>query len=202
MKCNHCGIENRKNAKFCASCGKPLNVNPESTKDNSKLIIILLIVIVLILVGTIGFFTLNNYSNGESNDIPLNTSSSQEVGQVDSKNSSTNGAKTQENVSIITESKSWEPIGSYSGSGSGSKSISVPEGKIKIELSAYPIKNYASNYLKVYGSNGESGGVEWGSHSSVETRSDSFSYTSSSSETFTIDFYETVSWEVNFYRYQ
>jgi hypothetical protein len=71
-----------------------------------------------------------------------------------------------------------------------------------IKLSAYPIKNYATNHLYVSGSNGMSGGVDWGSHSDVETRSDSFSYTSSSAETFTIDYYETVSWEVEFYRYE
>jgi hypothetical protein len=93
-------------------------------------------------------------------------------------------------------------IGSYSGSGSGSKTIDVPDGTIKVELSAYPIKNYATNHLYVTGSNGRSGGVDWGSTSAVETRSDSFTYTSSSSQTFTIDYYETVSWQVNFYRYQ
>ena len=52
------------------------------------------------------------------------------------------------------------------------------------------------------GSNGESAGVDWGSTSAVETRFDSLTYTSSSEETFDIDYYETVSWEVNIYRYQ
>lgn len=100
------------------------------------------------------------------------------------------------------KSKSWESIGSYSGSGTGSESIKIPSGKIKIELSAYPIKNYATNHLYVTGSNGESAGVDWGSTSAVETRFDSLTYTSSSEETFDIDYYETVSWEVNIYRYQ
>ena len=80
--------------------------------------------------------------------------------------------------------------------------LEVPAGKIMIELSAYPIKNYATNHLYVSGSNGASGGVDWGPTSDVETRSDSFDYDSSSSQTFTIDYYETVSWEVTFYRYQ
>ena len=48
-----------------------------------------------------------------------------------------------------SESKSWESIGSYSGSGSGSQTIKVPEGKIMVKLSAYPIKNYATNHLYV-----------------------------------------------------
>ena len=100
------------------------------------------------------------------------------------------------------KAKSWESIGSYSWSGTGSESIKIPSGKIKIELSAYPIKNYATNHLYVTGSNGESAGVDWGSTSAVETRSDSLTYKSSSEETFDIDYYETVSWEVNIYRYQ
>ena len=78
----------------------------------------------------------------------------------------------------------------------------VAAGKIMVKLSAYPIKNYATNHLYVTGSNGESGGVDWGSKSAVETRSDSFTYTSSSEEVFTIDFYETVNWQVEFFRYQ
>ncbi len=49
------------------------------------------------------------------------------------------------------------------GSFSGSKTISVPAGQIKIEISAYPIKNYATNHLTISGSNGESTGVYWGS---------------------------------------
>ena len=104
--------------------------------------------------------------------------------------------------SSTTESGDWVSIGSYSGSGSGSETVNVPEGKIMVKLSAYPIKNYDTNHLYVSGSNGESGGVDWGSKSAVETRSDSFTYTSTSSETFTIDYYETVSWEVEFFKYQ
>ncbi|MCQ2971347.1 hypothetical protein SAMN05216439_0989 [Methanobrevibacter gottschalkii] len=203
MKCKYCGIENKKSAKFCTSCGKPLNESPEPTGGNSKLIIIALIAIIIILVGTIGFFVLNNNFNSHDSEIPNNTVSSQESNSANIQDSDNGGdVKTQVTSSQTTNSKSWEPIGSYSGSGSGSKTITVPEGKIKVEFSAYPIKNYATNYLTVSGSNGESGGVDWGSHSAVKTKSDSFIYTSSSSETFTIDYYETVSWEVHFYRYQ
>ncbi|MBP3226608.1 MAG: zinc ribbon domain-containing protein, partial [Methanobrevibacter sp.] len=121
--------------------------------------------------------------------------------QDNSEKSTTESSSSKKNTEVV-DKKSWESIGSYSGSGSGSKTISVPEGKIMVKLSAYPIKNYATNHLYVSGSNGESGGVDWGSKSAVETRSDSFTYTSSSEETFTIDYYETVSWEVEFYRYQ
>ncbi|MGN0177697.1 MAG: zinc ribbon domain-containing protein [Methanobrevibacter sp.] len=198
MKCKNCGAENKKNAKFCIKCGSPLNVSNNSG-NNSKYVIVLLIIVIITLAGILGFFVLNSSDNHDS-DIPQNNNSN-EVNLGNSQDSSSND-KTQEISSKTTESKSWQLIGSYSGSGSGSKVVTVPEGNIKVELSAYPIKNYATNYLAVSGSNGESGGVDWGSRSSVETRSDSFTYTSSSSETFTIDYYETVSWEVYFYRYQ
>ena len=110
--------------------------------------------------------------------------------------------KTKPISSSKTESKDWVSIGSYSGSGSGSETISVPEGKIMVKLSAYPIKNYATNHLYVTGSSGDSGGVDWGSKSAVKTKSDSFTYESSSEEVFTIDYYETVDWQVEFFRYQ
>lgn len=96
----------------------------------------------------------------------------------------------------------WKSIGSFSGSGSGSKTISVPAGQIKIEISAYPIKNYATNHLTISGSNGESTGVYWGPKSAVATRSDSLSFTSDGPTTFNIDYYETVNWYVTVYKYE
>ena len=141
--------------------------------------------------------------NMTTSDVDSQDASDAQVDKADEDASTKEVSSSQSSkTSQVSESKSWVSIGSYSGSGSGSKTINVPEGTIKVELSAYPIKNYATNYLYVTGSNGKSGGVDWGSTSAVATRSDSFSYTSSSSETFTIDYYETVSWQVNFYRYQ
>ena len=52
------------------------------------------------------------------------------------------------------------------------------------------------------GPGGESVGVDWGPNSAVETRSNSMTFTSSSSKVFTIKYYETVSWKVEFYRYE
>ena len=145
-----------------------------------------------------------NSGDVPASDDSVKNSSTQEVSTADE--SLDDDVQTQvvssSQSASASQSKSWESIGSYSGSGSGSQTIDVPAGQIMVKLSAYPIKNYATNHLYVTGSNGESGGVDWGSHSDVETRSDSFSYTSSSSETFTIDYYETVSWQVEFYRYQ
>jgi cytoskeletal protein RodZ len=211
MKCSKCGFENKDKAKFCTKCGSSLQVdsNESASSDsgNSKMIIIALIAVIVILVGTIGYFALANNSDAvQSNDNSQSSDDSQEVESVDNSDEESSdessSAKTETISSTKEKTKSWECIGSYSGSGSGSQTISVPEGQIMVELSAYPIKNYATNHLYVSGSNGQSGGVDWGSTSAVETRSDSFTYESSSSETFTIDYYETVSWEVNFYRYQ
>ena len=211
MKCENCGFENKDTAKFCTKCGAEFStapVNPpseeSSTTNNTKYVIIALVVVILVLVGCLGYFmgTMNTGEVQSGDNAAVQNNSSQEVSSGDDSDSDSGSAQTQSTSSTTSKSKSWESIGSYSGSGSGSQTITVPEGEIMVKLSAYPIKNYATNHLYVTGSNGQSGGVDWGSHSDVETRSDSFSFTSSSSETFTIDYYETVSWEVEFYRYQ
>lgn len=198
MKCSKCGHENNGKAKFCTKCGQLLSAPSEdvsSSSNNSKFVIITLIAVIVMLVGVIGYFALNSHSGVDD----IGSQSSEDSDEVKSDDDS-DSAKTSE----VSESKSkeWVSIGSYSGSGSGSKTIKVPKGKIKVELSADPILNYATNHLYVSGSNGESGGVDWGSTSPVETRSDSFEFTSNSEEEFTIDYYETVSWNVEFYRYQ
>ncbi|MBQ6099239.1 MAG: zinc ribbon domain-containing protein [Methanobrevibacter sp.] len=210
MKCKHCGFENKNSAKFCTKCGEKMTGDnggdtPVNNSNSTKYIIIALIVVIIILVAGFAYFAGTMHSNDslQSSDNSQNNAS---TSQSDS--SSGDDAKTQSvsssqsSSSQASESKSWELIGTYSGSGSGSQTINVPAGKIMVKLSAYPIKNYATNHLYVSGSNGQSGGVDWGSHSDVETRSDSFTYTSSSSQTFEIDYYETVSWQVDFYRYQ
>lgn len=203
MKCNNCGFENNDKAKYCTKCGVPFaqEDQPPVVKESnsSKYIIIALIVLILVLAGSLAFLAFNMNSGHVDNNNDSQNASAQPVQNSESGN---DNAKTQQVSSTHVESKSWQSIGRYSGSGSGSKTINVPSGKIMVKLSAYPIKNYATNHLYVSGSNGVSGGVDWGSHSDVETRSDSFEYSSSSGETFTIDYYETVSWEVEFFRYQ
>lgn len=211
MKCSKCGFENKDKAKFCTKCGNPLAMeSPQQNvagSNNSKYIIIALIAIIVVLAGVIGYFAMSNGQDSVQSTDASQGNAAQQAESVDDSASEGDSAKTTTQTSSkqtteVEDAKSWVSIGSYSGSGSGSQTIKVPEGKIKVKLSAYPIKNYASNHLYVSGSNGESGGVDWGSKSAVETRSDSFTYTSSSEETFVIDYYETVSWEVEFFRYQ
>ena len=215
MKCSKCGFENKDKAKFCTKCGNSLVAQPVESapakSDNTKYIIVALIAVIVILVGTIGFFALNNNADSVQGADSQGAADSQDVKSVDDSDEDSDdsdSAKTSQisssksSSSSKSDSKDWVSIGSYSGSGSGSETINVPEGKIMVKLSAYPIKNYATNHLYVTGSNGESGGVDWGSKSAVETRSDSFTYTSDEEEVFTIDYYETVSWEVEFFRYQ
>ena len=185
--------------------GISLWYRPATLRFAVVVVIVALVVVIIILVGSIAYFagTMNSGTSDSNNAVQNNASQSVESAQDDgSQKTQSESTSTQSTSSSSSESKSWESIGSYSGSGSGSQTISVPAGQIMVKLSAYPIKNYATNHLYVTGSNGQSGGVDWGSHSDVETRSDSFSFTSSSTETFTIDYYETVSWEVEFYRYQ
>ena len=211
MKCSKCGFENKDKAKFCTKCGNPLAMeSPQQNvagSNNSKYIIIALIAIIVVLAGVIGYFAMSNGQDSVQSTDASQGNAAQQAESVDDSASEGDSAKTTTQTSSkqtteVEDAKSWVSIGSYSGSGSGSQTIKVPEGKIMVKLSAYPIKNYASNHLYVSGSNGESGGVDWGSKSAVETRSDSFTYTSSSEETFVIDYYETVSWEVEFFRYQ
>jgi cytoskeletal protein RodZ len=212
MKCSKCGFENKDKAKFCTKCGNSLAVqNTESMPDkpnNSKYLIIALIAVIIILAGTIGYFALSNNSDAVQTNDDSQSTDSDDVSSVESSDEDESDSAKTESISSsktsakVEDSKDWVSIGSYSGSGSGSETINVPAGKIMVKLSAYPIKNYATNHLYVSGSNGESGGVDWGSKSAVETRSDSFTYTSSSEEVFTIDYYETVNWNVEFFRYQ
>ena len=210
MKCNSCGYENNKDgAKFCSKCGASLSSPKPSAENNgssgensnsssSKIIIAVLVVIIVVLAGFVSYAMFN----ATSGDVQGSGGSSQSIPADSDDDSSDKSAKTESVSSSKSESKSWELIGEYSGSGSGSQVIDVPAGQIMVKISAYPIKNYATNHLYAKGSNGKSAGVDWGSTSDVETRSDSVTYTSSSSETFTIDYYETVSWQVEFYRYQ
>lgn len=203
MRCKECGFKNNEKAKFCTRCGASLVKQKgisttQQNGNNTKYLIVGLIAIIIVLICVIGYFAVNlndntvNQIDNYSSDILTGSSSSVNESNFSHSGSSSSSVKSGE----------WKLIGSYSGSGSGSQSVSVPSGKIMVKITAYPIKNYATNYLYVSGSNGQSAGVEWGSTSEVASRYDSVTYESSSSETFNIDYYETVSWSVEFYKYE
>ncbi|MCF0226789.1 MAG: zinc ribbon domain-containing protein [Methanobrevibacter sp.] len=196
MKCEKCGEDIKSNAKFCPNCGSKINNKPATNIENNTNINLIIIAITAIIVIAIIAFTAcyiaNPFNLGESN---ANTYGSNDQANIVNDNQASEVQSTE-------SSKSWQSVGSFEGSGSGTKTITVPAGQIRIDLSAYPIKNYATNHLYVSGSNGQSAKLDWGPKSAVATHSDSISFTSSSQTTFTIDYYETVSWHVTVYKYQ
>ena len=199
MKCENCGFENKSKAKFCTRCGASLaksgEIPAKQGGNNTKFLIVGLTALIIVLICAIGYFaiTLNDGGTNQAADYSSDAVSG---------NESTSSVSESSSSSSSAESGEWKLIGSYSGSGSGSQAVSVPAGKIMVKITAYPIKNYATNHLYVSGSNGQSAGVDWGSRSAVASRYDSVTYESSSSETFNIDYYETVSWSVEFYKYE
>ena len=204
MFCPKCGKAIKDDVKFCKYCGTQISKNNQSvnvnsdtsygskSNNNTKILAVAIVVAAIVLVALV-FAALSLTSDNSGDDakaVEANNESSVVVTSSSSQSSS------------VSAEKSWVSVGSFSGSGSGSQSISVPSGQIRIDISAFPIKNYATNHLYLTGSNGESAGVDWGSTSAVASRSDSVSFTSSSTTTFTIDYYETESWSVEVYRYQ
>ena len=207
MFCPKCGKAIKDDAKFCKYCGtqisknnQSVNVNSDASYDsknnnNTKILAVAIVVAAIVLVALVfAALSLTSDNNGDdAKAVEANNESSVVVTSSSSSSSQSSSASAE---------KSWVSVGSFSGSGSGSQSISVPSGQIRIDISAFPIKNYATNHLYLTGSNGESAGVDWGSTSAVASKSDSVSFTSSSTTTFTIDYYETESWSVEVYKYQ
>lgn len=214
MKCTKCGNDIKKpKAKFCPHCGEKINqdsndsqlttTNNNTWKSENGMIIAITLIVIVIIVGitAVYFYNLFEPSSNQVYNSDDAGGISSEVKQSSS-NENAREVKSSSSDEKSSSGGSWKSIGSFSGSGSGSKTIEVPAGQIRIDLSAYPIKNYATNHLYVSGSNGKSAGVDWGPKSAVATRSDSLSFTSSSTTTFTINYYETVSWNVQVYKYQ
>ena len=75
MKCPKCETENQDGAKFCRSCGNPLeqkvvkHSNVLSSNDNTKTIIITLIAIAIIVLIGVGVYASGVFTP----DVPLNT---------------------------------------------------------------------------------------------------------------------------------
>ena len=195
MKCPHCGSLNKDDAKFCKNCGNHINNSSlayqdkfgknKSVKDEgsskSKNILIVCITVIICVAIVAGALI---YMNGNSDD-----------GAV------VNDTVNTTNQSINVTPKSWKLVDSYMGSGTGVETYDIPEGKIKVKIFAYPKKNYADNYLDVSSSTGDSIYVEWGSDSPVKTKSDEMTFTSSGGDSIRVDYYETVDWKVEIYKY-
>lgn len=211
MKCPNCNSLNKDDAKFCKNCGKQLSNeslaysdkfgSPENNNSNSsnlyginKNILIIVITAIICVAIISSAFIIMNGNNHEDNT---------QVATIDNGQSNTNSVnndKYYDDSKVKPISKSWHLIDSYSGSGTGSESCILPSGKIKVKISAFPIKNYATNYLSASSSSGDYVGVDWGSKSAVATKSDSMIFTSYS-DVLSIDYYETVSWNVDVYKY-
>lgn len=198
MICPNCGAEDKNGSKFCKKCGTPLTSekntphknqdNTQSKMNNNVLIIAVAVVICVAIIA--GAFVLTNTN---SNDVDIATNDSTDINNTDNSSDSIKDNQTQ---------KSWKLIDTYYGDGSGNKEISVPNGDIRLEFSAYPIKNYADNYFQAYSSDADLiSNLEWNSHSPVEAKYDSFEYSSNSPEVFNIVSYELESWEVKVYQY-
>lgn len=194
MKCPHCGALNKNGAKFCKSCGSSLSTESLAYQDkfgskkdvsNSKssgisrnILIVCVTVIILAIIVAGAYIYINSDDNADGNVVVNN-----------------------DNQGSVNTQPTWHLVDSCTGSGSGFDYYSLPEGKLKVKISAFPIKNYATNSLCASSSTGDSVSVDWGSNSAVETRSDSMTFTSNGGDTLEIEYYETVNWKVEIYKY-
>lgn len=96
--------------------------------------------------------------------------------------------------------KSWKLVDTFNGAGSGSESHAIPKGKLKIKMSAFPLKNYGVNALLVTGPTGD-GALNWDANSAVESKSKEFTCDSTGSDNLLIEFEELDNWKVEVYQY-
>lgn len=218
MKCPHCNTLNKDGAKFCKNCGKPINQgslafhdkfdnkninntqsdsNSSNSSRNTLIICITTIICVIIILATVIYIN-SNQGNTVIND---NNQATDSVNPEDLNLGNDNKDISHESSDFNNSVKSWQLVDKYYGSGSGIESYNLPEGKVKVEISAFPIKNYATNHLYVSSSSGESLSLDWGSKSKVKAKSDSMIFDASNGDIIDIDYYETTDWEVKIYKY-
>lgn len=196
--CKDCGAENKDNSIFCRSCGKKLSKihsmntdkNNFTSKDNKILIGSMVVLLLGIAIfGTYFFVTLNNNSSDTNNDNSINSGPSSSVSDVS-------------NVST----KSWHKIDSFSGTENYQFTFSNHNGnRIKVVVSAMPLKNYGNNAMRTLITNGTHRVgtliLDWDSSSAVAVKTDSAE--SSLTGTFEVDIatYELKYWNVDIYEY-
>lgn len=194
--CSNCGFENKDDAQFCKKCGSPFNSMKSNivenkkdvkTKKNNNVLIITIAVIIFVAIIASAFVLLNGDFIGTNNSTALENNSSDDV-NVDSDNNN----ETQ---------KSWKLIDTYTGAGTGVETHNLPEGKLKVKVHAFPLKNYGTNYMHVNIPQEKAISLEWDSHSAVASKSKTTSFDSDGSNSFTIDYEELDNWEVDVYQY-
>lgn len=183
MFCPKCGAKNDDDAVFCQRCG----TNFKSSNSSNKNILIIFLVIILIIGSLAGLFIVmsNNNSNNQNEKIV-----------------------TYENTAPEVESShtpSWHKVGSYNGVSDYSVPVAISGDKIKIEFSAFPIKNYADNDMtvRVY-KNGNylgSANVEWDGNDAVATRSNSLEFSGSGNYQIQVSAYELDYWNMEVYEW-
>lgn len=155
MKCSKCGHENAEDANFCDNCGSSLKQPQNGSMTNTTK---LLIVAVIVLVGALGLIS----------GIMLTMNNAKPV------NNQTNVSINQTNTQISSNAE-WHQITSLSGSTNDYRTFQTKGNKFKVEFSAFPIKNYNTNFMEVQigNSNGvlSSGRVEWSSMEDLITKS-------------------------------
>ena len=180
MFCEKCGTKNDDDAVFCQKCGTKLKTE---TFDTKTILIVILIAIVII-VSAVGIYSVMNSNN--------DTSSNKDEGY---------------NQNVIPEATNYEPtwhnIGSYGGVSDYYIPVHISGSNMKIEFSAFPIKNYADNDMtvQVY-KNGNylgSANVEWDGNDAVATRSNSLEFSGPGNYQIYVSGYELVSWNLEIY---
>ncbi|MCC7554001.1 MAG: zinc ribbon domain-containing protein [Methanobacteriaceae archaeon] len=189
MFCQNCGTKNDEDAIYCEKCGLKLIKKPENSNKNILIIILIVILVIASLAGLFIFLSNNSNSDVSQNNVP-----------------SMGSDENLRNVENSNHPKTWNQINSYSGVSDYTTGVNIKGDKIKVEFSAFPIKNYADNHMKVDvykdGKYLDSSSVSWNGKSAVATRSNNIelSYGPGNYQIY-VDGYELVSWNMVVYEW-
>lgn len=74
MKCPKCGLENGDGAKFCKSCGSPLDSGPKNQEKSSKNTLIIAVAAIICVCIIAGALIMTSGNNSENNSAPVSDS--------------------------------------------------------------------------------------------------------------------------------
>ncbi|WP_409200290.1 zinc ribbon domain-containing protein [Methanobrevibacter sp. DSM 116169] len=187
MKCPNCHAQNENRAMYCSKCGTKLQV--ENSNDSKNLLIIVLVAIIVIGALT-GLYMVLNSNNSSTSSENIQSSESNVV-EVQKENPS--------------EPATWHQVNTYSGVGGYSTGVNIKGSQMKIQFSAFPIKNYADNHMKVEvyknGQFVDSSSVSWNGKSAVATRSNTIEVSGSGNYQIYVDGYELQYWNMEIYEW-